>query len=175
MVTQEKDLRYLDSGIQNLEDYLHSKVLFWPLAAPLDRLTIGGLLLAQRRLEAQNAGMHLSARLDAVRNKWRAAWEEKASREIGMRYKLWKNYVKDYRSEPEVQAENYALEVRWRTILTLLAEELPAPPADIEGLAELDDMVWGSFIPGDFIWDIAFEKGFPQDEFWFLYGTLKGK
>lgn len=174
MPNREEDLRYVETGIQELKDYLLSDVLFWPLTAPLPRLTIGGLLLAQKRLQAQGAGLHLNTQLDAVRNKWRVAWEEKAVREISARFNLWKNYLDDYRTEPQTRAESYAHEIRWRVLLVLLFAELPSVPVEAEGLSVLDTVLQGKFVSGKFIWDAAIKSGFPQDEFWFLYGIPKG-
>jgi hypothetical protein len=52
----KKDRAYLEAGIPELEDYLLSDELYWPISARghnLPRLTIGGLLLANDRLEAR--------------------------------------------------------------------------------------------------------------------------
>ena len=105
--------------------------------------------------------------------RWRVAWEQKAGREVHARLDLWRNYLMDYRQSPEVHADEYLHEVRWRVILNLLFDELPAPPSEAEALAGLDQLLQASFLPGDFIWEEDLMPGFPQQAYWFLYGRLK--
>ncbi len=176
MTSPEKDRAYLEAGIPELEDYLLSNELYWPVTArvyDLPRLTIGGLLLAQTRLEARRERIEaLVAQLDAVRSKWRAAWETKAGREFRSRFGLWSNYVADYRHNPEEYADAYPHEVRYRAMLQLLLAELPAPPAEQESLSRLDGVLRASFSPGDFIWEVDLLPGFSREVYWFLYGKL---
>jgi hypothetical protein len=44
------DQRYLISGADGLSAYLESDVLFWPLQSESQPLTIGNLLLAQKKV-----------------------------------------------------------------------------------------------------------------------------
>lgn len=107
MPTPEQDLHFLEVAIPELKDYLLSDILFWPLGAKQPRLTIGGLLLAQRRLRAQHLGVQFHPKIAALREKWHAAWERKAAKEVNARLDLWRNYLNDYRSNPESHAINY--------------------------------------------------------------------
>ena len=177
MTSIEKDRAYLEAGIPELEDYLLSDELYWPVTArgyDLPRLTISGLLLAKKRLEAR--GVRIEAhrsRLDAVCSKWRAAWEKKAGRELQSRFGLWNNYLTDYRQNAEGHADAYPHEVSYRVMLQLLLMELPSPPPEREALSRLDSVLRASFSPGDFIWEPGLQPGFPREEYWFLYGKLK--
>lgn len=61
MPSAEYDLGYLKAGISALENYLLSNDLYWPVGASspsgepaYPRLTLGGLLLAQKRAHARN-------------------------------------------------------------------------------------------------------------------------
>ncbi len=81
MPTLEKDQKYLETALPELKNYLLSDTLYYPMGQP-PRLTIGGLLLAQKRLRAGNYGTHLFPKLDSVKTKWYAAWTKKAVREI---------------------------------------------------------------------------------------------
>ena len=179
MTPIRKDRAYLEAGIPELGDYLLSNELYWPIAArgsDLPRLTIGGILLAKACLEARGERIEaLVAQLDAVRSKWRAAWETKASREVQARMRLWSNYLADYRHNPEGHADAYPHEVRYRVMLHLLLAELPAPPAEQEGSSQLDGMLRASLSPGDFIWETDLQPGFPREVYWFLYGKLRSK
>lgn len=177
MTSAEKDRAYLEAGIPELEDYLLSDELFWPITArgfDLPRLTIGGVLLAMTRLQARGAGIEsLVAQLDAVRSKWRVAWETKAGRGVQTRMRLWGNYLADYRQNPEGQADVYPHEVRYRVMLHLLLAELPASPSEQKELTQLDSLLRVNLVSGDFIWEAELQPGFPREVYWYLYGKLR--
>lgn len=177
MTSAEKDRAYLEAGIPEIESYLLSDELYWPISArgyELPRLTIGGLLLAKIRLEARGERIEaFRSGLDSVRLKWRVAWESKASREFQSRFGLWKNYLMDYRQNPEGQADAYPHEVRNRVILQSLQTELPEGLPEQEALSPLDKIVRNNLSSADFIWEPELESGFPRDEYWFLYGNLR--
>jgi hypothetical protein len=173
----EKDKAYLKTCIPELGDYLLSKELYWPINTrgfTLPRLTIGGILLAQARLEAYGERIEsLVAQLDGVRVKRRVAWETKAGREVGARMRLWSNYLVDYRHSPYQHADAYPHEVRYRVMLHLLMAELLAPPVEQEALSQQDSVLRAGLIPSDFIWDAGMQAGFPREVYWYLYGKLK--
>jgi hypothetical protein len=177
MTSQEKDRAYLEAGIPEVENYLLSEELYWPITArgfDLPRLTIGGLLLAKKRLEARKERFgSLLAQLEAVRSKWRTAWETKARREVGSRLGLWSNYLADYRQNPEAHADTYPHEVSLRVMLELLLDELPSSLSERESLSQLDNVLRANFLSGDFIWEADLQAGFPREEYWFLFGRLK--
>jgi len=164
MPTQDEDRKYLQAALPELKAYLLSDILYYPLGGNLPRLTLGGILLAQRRL-----GTPPDPQFATVKETWRAAWTKKAAQETEARLTLWRNYLNDYRRDPE-QAENYPYEVRWRVMLTLLLPEAETSPAD---LPALDRFLRANLLSAPFIWDADLAKNFPQDEFWFLYGRLQ--
>jgi hypothetical protein len=159
----DQDLQYLDAGLRELQDYLLSKVLYWPLSAPssLPSLTLGGLLLARQRLGPRADSQ--AVQVESLHSKWRTAWDAKASHEVRARGDLWRNYLQDYRESPESHVGEYAQQVRNRAMLALLGEE--SNP--------FDEFVKSKFVPGDFIWESECAQNFPRDAFWFLFGKLK--
>jgi len=176
----EKDRLFLQAGIQELPDYLLAGELYWPLSANLPRLTVGGLLLAMVRLRARSASgaeqaalTVLQQQIQATRTRWRAAWENKAGREMRARLGLWQNYLADYRHSPEQYADAYPQEVRWRSMLHLLMAELPASPPEAAAVLQLDSLLKACLLPGEFIWETDLMPAFPRREYWFLYGKLK--
>jgi uncharacterized protein YukE len=177
MTSTGQDRAYLEAGIPELEAYLLSDALYWPISArgyDLPRLTIGGLLLAQRRLAARVGRLDsLLQKQEAVRAKWRVAWETKAGREFQSRFGLWSNYLSDYRQNPEGQADAYPHEARNRAMLQLLQPELPKILPEREGLTRLDSILRSSLLPSSFIWETELQSGFPREEYWFLYGKLQ--
>lgn len=159
----DQDFQYLDAGLSELQDYLLSKVLYWPLSASgsLPFLTLGGLLLARQRLGSRADSQ--TAQIEALRSKWRSAWDAKASHEVRARSDLWRNYLQDYRESPESHVGEYAQQVRNRAMLALLGEE--SDPSD--------EFVKSRFVSDDFVWESECAQNFPRDAFWFLYGKLK--
>jgi hypothetical protein len=177
MPSSEKDRAYLEAAIPELKDYLLSDEVYWPVTArgyELPRLTIGGLLLAQARLEARGGRIEsLVTQLGALRSQWRVAWETKAGRGFQSRLRLWGNYLTDYRHNPEGNADAYPHEVSNRVMLQLLLAELPAPASEREDLAPLDGALQAGFVPGEFMWESDLQSGFPREDYWFLYGKLR--
>jgi hypothetical protein len=176
-LTQEK--AFLQAGTLDLEQYLLSNELFWPLMGDMQRLSPGSLMLGLKRAKAlaespadQSALEQYTAKFNAVRSHWAAAWEEKAAREFSMRFKLWSEYVNDYRGDPGHNAGIYINEVRQRTILALLAQDMSARMPEMYALAELDHVIRAQVVTGECIWGAIFEPVFPRDLFWFLYRSL---
>lgn len=170
MPNLDQDQRFLSSGILVLSDYLLSKELLYPLDADLPRLTIGNLLLAQLRLGATGQDQH-SARIEEIRNKWRHAWEQKAAREIHMRFELWLNFLGEYKSSHKGHADRYPVEVKQRVILQILSGEV-AKTAELDLLPDMDLQLRGSLHPGEFIWEKEVASGFDKTSFWYLFGKL---
>lgn len=178
----EQDFAFVRAGLEELENYLLSDELYWPLSGygNLPRLTIGGLLLSFRRVRARG---HLAIEqaeiigrtiaLDLIRSKWRSAWERKIRRELRSRLDLWKNYLADYSQSPETQSGFFEQQVQWRVLLELLGGEMTEPAQELSILNDLDKVLKSSWLPGNFAWEPDLIEAFPQGEFWFLYGRLK--
>lgn len=188
MAAIDFDLEYWRACIADLKDYLLSEQLFWPLSArpsgsgiSFPQLTLGGMLLTRARAFARAAPpekaalIPLDQEMGAIRDRWRSAWNRKAAREFTSRFRQWGNYLDDYRSNPESQAGYYSQEVRLRAILALLAaEEVDLQAGEAELLAAMDKRLRASFLTGNFIWKEVLIQSFPEDTYWYLYGTLKG-
>ena len=152
-----------------------SKELYWPTSVhttDFTQVTLGAMLLVRERLRGwKSPGLaELSGQVDAVRSKWRSAWDAKASREVRARSELWKSFLTEARHSPAESARQYPYQARLRVILSLLLEDLRASPSD--ELSALDVKLRRKLRSGAFVWDPALEWVFPQESFWFLYGTL---
>lgn len=173
----QKDKVFLETGVSELKDYLLSKEIYWPIGArglSLPRLTIGGILLAQARLQARDEKVAAyTAELERMRIKWKVAWENKVIREFKARMRLWSNYFMDYRHDPEQHADAYPYEVRNRVILSMIFMELDKPPSERIALVQLDNMLRANLLASEFIWEAELQPGFSRDEYWYLYGKLK--
>ncbi len=170
MPSSQKDLLYLQACLPELKNYLLSDILYYPLDGNLPRLTLGGILLSERRLWDDSAATRVTQNLATVKSSWRAAWTKKSARELEARLRLWRNYLNDYRKNPEEYASDYKHEIRWRVMIELLSAEVDQIPAET---AILDQLLRARFVSSDFIWDENLKTQFPEDEFWFLYGEIK--
>jgi hypothetical protein len=167
MSTPEADRAYYENGIEEIERYLLSNELYWPCHSrtpDLTQLTPGGLLLVRARLRGWGASDLdvLDARLDEVRSKWHSAWDGKTRREVHARSELWREFLSGYHNDPRGTARLYPQHVRQRVIIALLGES--SDP--------MDGLLKNIFRPSVFIWDAKLQSGFPQQVFWFLYGTI---
>jgi hypothetical protein len=185
MTDLEYDFRYLEAGLANLDEYLYSDEVYWPLQAvslpgapPFPQLTLDGLLLAVARLRARNLDfqdearlMRLEGELQAPRSNRRVAWEQKATRNFTARLTLWRNFLEELRDDPDAHADRYAYEVTRRVQLALLADDARGrTQAEDDLLGLLDTVLQSLLVPGEFIWDSELEQGFDKSSFWFLYG-----
>lgn len=187
MKSFEYDLRYLQAGMEALEDYLLGKDVFWPLdirapagAPGYPELTLGGLLLSRARLMAypkspeQNKDLDdLLSKINEIRSRWKVAWELKTLHNFSIRLRMWRDFVEEYRHEPQDNADRYPYEVRLRTMLTLLKFEGGGKsPAEAELLGILDKYLEAVLVKAEFIWEPELQSGFPQGIYWYLYGNL---
>lgn len=183
MPSLEYDLAYLQACSGDLEDFLLSTVLYWPISGkppkgdpPFPRLTLGGILLAQKRVDARGEELPVTVAqtLEAVKTRWQSNWERKAAEERTTRRKRWEDFLGSYPSDPAQHARDYPGKVYQRVSIKLLTREITTwdveEPATI---ASLDRILRGVFVAGDFCWERELRQGFPEEEYWYLYGGLK--
>jgi hypothetical protein len=185
----QQDFEYLQQGLEELEKYLLSDELFWPLMArptgggSFLKLTLGNLLFSLLQLEALAAGRHLSPAEEAelrrielavegMQRRWQVAWETKAGREYRSRFNQYANLLRDIKNSPEKQAPYYSREIRLRVLLALLSPH--AGEQEGYDLAQLDAFLRGALTrKTGFIWDPELQPGYPEDAYWYLYGELE--
>ena len=179
-MTTNPDLAYLALAVPDLQDYLFSQELFWPLpTAPaslgvpgLGQMTLGGVILALARLvcvDAQHAGEY-ERKVELVRNRWRSNWSKKAAREFSTRVGLWGRTLDDIVSENGRKRAGFPAQVRIRLMLDLLQTEMaPEKPQEIEYLAGLDARLRAAGQAGSFVWEPNLAACFPENPYWYLY------
>jgi hypothetical protein len=187
MPSAEYDLRYLRAGIDQLEEYLLSNDLYWPINAsapagepPYPQLTPGSLLLARQRLQAtlqtqteQEQAGKLIERFNAVMMQWRTAWGKKCAADFHSRLRLWGDYLNEYRERPAANFDRYGYEVTRRVQLHLLRPQaVDLPDAELENMGGLDKLLKAVFVHGAFVWPDELLPAFPEGIFWFLYGGV---
>ena len=182
------DLWYLRAGIEQLEKYLLADDIYWHLGVqppsgepPYPQLTLGWLLLAKKRvgLEADTTKQEgevgqLSKQLESIQSKWRTAWEKKAAKEYHARLILWRDFLQEYRSNPEQNYDRYTYEVSRRVLLELLnhAASVLIEATDLSLLSSLDKMIRSILKTSGFIWEEDLQSGFDKESYWYLYGLL---
>jgi hypothetical protein len=117
----EFDLGYLQSSLEELESYLFSNEVFWPInvipnsgKSTYPQLTLGNVLLARARLDGypfserqEFLKQETTSEIDRIRSKWRVRWEIKAGRCYGTRLRMWADFWDEYRSNPQENADRY--------------------------------------------------------------------
>lgn len=181
------DLRYVQAGVEQIENYLLSNDIYRPVGVnapfgetPYPQLTLGVLLLASQRLRAtailpsqQAEATRLEMALQASRSHWRSAWGKKAAAEFHARLNLWSDFLQDYHKEPAAHYDRYPYEVGRRVVLELLLPEtIDLPEAERQLLAALDQALHAIFHPGSFVWEPGLRASFPQETYWYLYGEI---
>ena len=186
MQSTDYNLELVEAMLEEIEDFILSADIFWPLAkspksgpATFPRLSIGGLLLTQDETRAQEAEMStgqkvqlskLQQRWEATLDKWRSGIQRKSEREMGMRLNLWRAYLSDLeegnasRFDFEREAHNRVLFARLKT-LTPDNEEIHQM---VDAIHSLDAQLLNLTAPSEFIWDERLQVIYPADEYGYL-------
>jgi hypothetical protein len=186
-------LDLVSAMLEEMEDYLLSAEVFWPLdrrtrrgTSPFPRLTLGTLLITFDQLRAAEQDMdpaqdaahrRLMMRMDLLRMKHAVAMEIKATREGATRLNLWRAFVTELEESPS-RAGNYAYEVRHRVMLSRLTELAPESPGlrkTIDNVQAVDRRLRRLFKRNAFVWDTSLQPIYPQQLYWYLYGYPRTK
>lgn len=184
----ETNLHFLEAMIEELEAYVLSRELFWPLSQerqsgspPFPRMTIGNVLLTFDQLEVQQeqfslpqktALQKLTREWERACRKWPVALEGKAVIEMRSRLNLWRAYLTDLKQQGD-RAGVYSHEVRNRVKFERLAgfvgqKEQTEPYLD--AMQSQDARLRTKFSPGEFQWHPALKQVYPKPRYWYLYG-----
>ncbi len=175
-------LKFLEDTVDDIESYLLSNDVIWARSGR-PSLSLGLVSLDLRWLSPSPKADHrarlnaVEARLTAVRDKWRVAWERKATAELRSRLNLWRGYLGDLQQRSGL-ASSYSQEVRNRAMAVDLVEAAGNQP-ELEALSAsldaIDLQFKDEFAPGTFIWERVPESAFPAEPFWFLYGRPRSR
>ncbi len=187
MESVDYNLDLIEAMLDEIEDFLLSADIFWPLAKrskpdspPFPRLSTGGLLITQDECLAQEAEMNsnqkvrhakLQRQWNGVLNKWRSAIGRKSEREMGMRLNLWRAYLSDL-EEGGASHFDYHRETRNRVQFTRLRTLTAGSSKTLEmekTIRSLDARLLNLTIASAFIWDERLRKTYPEGNFGVLY------
>ncbi|NOR90153.1 MAG: hypothetical protein GQ524_07840 [Anaerolineales bacterium] len=187
MESVEYNLDLFEAMLDEIEDFLLSADIFWPLAKrskpgspPYPRLSTGGLLMTQDESLAQETEMNsdqkaqhakLQIQWKRILNRWRSALGRKSEREMGMRLNLWRAYLSDL-EEGNASHFDYHRETRNRAQFTRLRTLAASSSKTLKmgkTVRSLDARLLNLTIASDFIWDDRLRETYPEREFSFLY------
>lgn len=181
-----EDLEVLEAMAAEMDEYLMSEVLFWPMRkGNLPRLTLGGYLMREHRLRAlaDLLGEADRQRLEAAVAQFDQAlvekvvrFEQRAHEELGARLRQWSEYLRDLKGEAAANAGYYPSTVETRAIIAALVGKLERPPYRLEAhlvqqLGMLDQNLRSHWQPGDFVWPESWQPAYPKAGYWWLYGV----
>ena len=182
----ERELVYLNNAVEELEDYILSKTLYWPISIPgrlrlisSTTLTVGNIYFSLQILENDliNPGQRVSKqsiihRIEEISNQWRINWAEKAKEEFTSRLSLWENFLQDLLDENRGAMQEYRSQVRNRVLLRLLEMKASVNiPQQLNKLRNIDSAYNKITKETDFIWDRELISSFPKSVYHFLYRT----
>jgi hypothetical protein len=183
-----KDLEIVTMMAELMEAYLVSDLLFKPTpdlpGAP--PLTPGNFLLRRHRLFAlqeqflnadqrQNLA-EAAAQFDNETRKRPQIFQAKTNRELKNRANQWRDYLKEM--EEDFVPAFYNNQVETRAIIQALVDRFAGSPDVLDSnalelVAELDSQLQLHWQDGKFVWDEGWQPAYPQQKYWWLYGTFE--
>lgn len=184
----QRDLDILQAMASEMDEYLKSDVLFWPMKqGDLPRLTLGGYLMRQHRLLGLRdlLTMQQQDRLHKAINQYHQALEEKVVRfekkaheELESRLRQWQTYIADVKQGRGLAYYETAVEPR--AMIEALVSQLRVQPYELQEnipqkVAVIDQELRRVWDPGGFVWPREWEAAYPREKHWWLYGHPRKK
>lgn len=181
----KQDLVIIEAMASEMDEYLTSDVLFWPMErGDLPRLTLGGYLMRRHRLAALSALLDEGERnrLQAATTLYREAlagkivrFENRAHEELAVRMRQWERFLNSNSGSEGSLAAYYATSVETRAMIASLVDELQSgpfqlPERTLEQLALFDRQLHAHWRTGEFVWPDDWRPAYPPDDYWWLYG-----
>jgi hypothetical protein len=171
-----QDLAYLSSTANNLEDYLMSDSLYYPLGGDM-QLGLGAMNEALWRLRSREDHGALSATqreqlhthvlaIDDVRKKLKALYDTKARKEFRSRVDTWRWFIDDPVGGPKAWAAQAWSRIR----LALLKLDVEQPKEAVMWLDLADRTLRERFTEGPFVIDADLEPAASRTDHWWLWG-----
>ncbi|SRR5690554_2113227 len=179
----QRDLEVLEAMAGEMDDYLRSDVLFWPMSGgDLPRLTLGGYLMREHRLLQLRDMLDKDEqdRLHKAINSYRSALDEKVVRfehhaheELEARLRQWNEYLRETKRDSGIAYYETAVEAR--AMIEALLDQLRASPYQLQPevaqrVAMLDRQLRQKWLPGEFVWPQEWKRAYPKEKYWWLYG-----
>jgi hypothetical protein len=184
----ERDVRVLSAMASNLTPYLYEQEIFAHLGPDLPELTLGGLLMRLYRLshledslttEQQSLVQNARLNFEAERSKWAVHYKNKIQHELKSRAGALLQFLDESIEDRAGATVNYPVQVEKRIMIEHLRSEAQehgvlSDDQDHE-IKAADHKLRRLFRDGDFITDKRLKSVYPQERFWWLYGTIAEK
>ena len=182
------DLRIMERMAADMAGYLDGDAVQWTIPrANMPRLTIGGYLMRQHRLQAlrEKLGEEERERLEAAMRVFEQAqvervvrFENRSHQELHARLGEWVSYLRNLNSRLQAEMNYYAGVVDTRVVIGCLVDNLSRQPYQLEtGVKSevdmLDKNLGNRWEARDFIWETVWEDAYPRETYWWLYGCPK--
>lgn len=179
------DLEILQAMADQMDDYLRSESLFWPMGySDMPQLTLGGYWLRQHRLTALRHLLTSEQQVqldDAVQtfntavSEWVVRTEKRAHTELEARVRQWGEYLRDLADKKAGEVASYPAQVEVRAIIAALLDQLQQRPYTLDpklarAATSLDQGLRARLSGGEFVWPEAWQSAYPKAAYWFLYG-----
>ena len=186
----QRDLDELERMVERLGDYLLANDMYLSIGGGAIRgssapqMAIGALLLRRRRLTHLRAklkradGIRLDAALaehDDLQREWTLHYEQKLQREVPSRLRVMTGFFRECGENPRDCAGAYPVEALRRTIvgeILLAMNNFGYEKSEvITSVRSADQALRRLLHAGEFIWSPQLAPVYPQDDFWWLYGS----
>lgn len=186
----EKDIIIITAMAEEMAAYLDSDVLFWHMSGSgMPTLTLGGYLMRQHRLLILRGlfGMDKQNAIDAAVRQFNeilveriVRFEQKGHRELDARIRQWSAYLNELDRGVASKTSNYGTAVESRAMIEAISAPLQLAPYKLNPripsqITLLDTQLKRFWESGDFVWYEEWQPAYPQDEYWWLYGTPSKK
>ena len=181
----ERDVVILAAMATDMDAYIVSDVLFWPMQqSGMPKLTLGGYLMRQHRLLALISTLNRGdqAQVETAVTCFNQAlvekivrFEKKAHWELGARIRQWTEYLREVGGEGAPSRAFYATAVDARAMISALIEKMEMPPYQLDPqipgrVDSIDKNLRQRWQPGKFVWPNSWQPAYPKTDYWWLYG-----
>jgi hypothetical protein len=181
----ERDLYTLEVMIIHLPNYLLGDSTAWEVPKEdIPKLTIGGCLMRQHRLRQLQKQLtplqqerldNADTALENIMNNHVVRFEQKCHQELHARLGEWMECLRYLSRHTDEEGAHYADKVDTRVVISALITQMQQAPFKLEQqiltqVATLDGNLRQRWQSGEFIWIQEWQRAYPAEVYWFLYG-----
>lgn len=181
----QHDLKVIERFNEDIPAYLRSNTLFYSTGPNYPELTFGGFMMRQHRLlllrellsaEEQTRLDKAIAGFQAALEGKIVAFEQRCHRELEARHRQWREYLRDL-VDDNMAFVYYGGSVDPRLMIASIVQQLSLPPFQLDSdvpqrVEMLDKSLRARWINGDFVLQPELQDAYPEQEYWYLFGSI---